>query len=577
MPRRILRAIGNLKPWKPTKSLPSYSEPTPETSRKLSREEEAEIALKNTAFTPAAVVILIAVFVATLGVVPLLQLLAEVRAPNPSGLSISNIFKVLPTAAKLSAVRTVADVWSLLPRADELKSAEKTIENESVVAQRLLPAVQSILTGGLGAGNEQVYVGRDCWLFYRPDVDYVTGPPFLDPVQLKRRAQSANVAADSIAAIVQFRDQLAARGIDLVLVPAPAKPSLQAEKLTSRIRPNQLLQNASFDEWKSRLTSAGVRVFDPAPLLAARKSSEPLYLRTDTHWRPQTMQAVAAELAASLRVVPNPNLVPPRLMPMPVEAVGDIARMLKLPADQTLYPPEKTTIQQVAVGSGAWRSSPDADILLLGDSFANIFSLEGLGWGESAGFAEHLSAALGGRPLDCILRNSDGAFATREILARELARGRDRLAGKQLVIWEFAARELAFGNWKLIELKLGQAGAAQFFFLPPGGPVEATGTVEAVSLVPRPATVPYRDHVMSVLLTDLKIGGRSPNESLQAVVYLLSMRDNVWTPAARLRVGDRVSLRLRAWADVTAEYEGINRSEIDDPAVQLEEPCWGEL
>ena len=28
---------------------------------------------------------------------------------------------------------------------------------------------------------------------------------------------------------------------------------------------------------------------------------------------------------------------------------------------------------------------------------------------------------------------------------------------------------------------------------------------------------------------------------------------------------------------VADKYEKINRSEIDDPAVQLEEPCWGEI
>jgi alginate O-acetyltransferase complex protein AlgJ len=70
--------------------------------------------------------------------------------------------------------------------------------------------------------------------------------------------------------------------------------------------------------------------------------------------------------------------------------------------------------------------------------------------GESAVFAEHLSVALG-RPIDCILRNSDASFATREILSNELARGRDRLAGKKLVIREFATREcrLGIGNFSI--------------------------------------------------------------------------------------------------------------------------------
>ena len=51
----------------------------------------------------------------------------------------------------------------------------------------------------------------------------------------------------------------------------------------------------------------------------------------------------------------------------------------------------------------------------------------------------------------------------------------------------------------------------------------------------------------------------------------------VWLSESGVRPGDRVTLRLRPWTDVSDQYEKINRSEIDDPAVQLEEPCWGEL
>jgi hypothetical protein len=89
--------------------------------------------------------------------------------------------------------------------------------------------------------------------------------------------------------------------------------------------------------------------------------------------------------------------------------------------------------------------------LLLGDSFTNVFSLEGMGWGAAAGLAPQLALALA-RPLDVIAQNDSGAFVTRQALARELAAGNDRLAGKRVVIWEFAARELSAGDWKRIEL-----------------------------------------------------------------------------------------------------------------------------
>jgi alginate O-acetyltransferase complex protein AlgJ len=288
------------------------------------------------------------------------------------------------------------------------------------------------------------------------------------------------------------------------------------------------------------------------------------------------MERVAENLAAFIKI-PSDSSTTSKVSDKKISGVGDISRMLKLPETAQNFPPETVTVHEVTRGDTPWRASKDADVLLLGDSFANIFSLSALGWGESAGFAEQLSRALGGRPLDCILRNSDGAFATREILSRELARGRDRLAGKKLVIWEFAARELAFGDWKMLEMKLGQPTPAKFFVPKNGEAVTASATVEAISTVPRPGTVPYKDHIVALHLTDLTIEGREENSGLEAIVYAESMHDNVLTSAARLRPGDHVTLRLRAWADVSDQYEKINRSEIDDPAVQLEEPCWGEL
>src|SRR3970040_559590 len=32
---------------------------------------------------------------------------------------------------------------------------------------------------------------RDGWLFYRPDVEYLTGRPFLEPAQIQRRIRAA--------------------------------------------------------------------------------------------------------------------------------------------------------------------------------------------------------------------------------------------------------------------------------------------------------------------------------------------------------------------------------------------------
>ncbi len=548
--------------------------------RKMSREDEAELALKNTQFAPGTQPFLILLFLATILFVPVMQFSAELRKTGGiTRLPMFTVFKSLPAWSRMHHVRGATDLWNVLPYSAELKKIERTLETDSVVSQHLLPPTQLVLTKLFGAGNEQVYPGRDHWLFYRADVDHVIGPPFLDPLRLKRRAHSTGVQPDPIKAIVTFRDQLATRGIELVILPIPVKPSVESEMFDSAASGIVAPQNLSFLEFKARLEKEAIRVFDPTFLILEQKieTHAPVYLETDTHWRPETMQAVAQELALFLQLpAADSENAPPALLEKEIEGRGDVAAMLKLPANQDLYPPEQVTIRQVFTGNTVWRPNPNADVLLLGDSFSNIFSVEPMGWGESAGFAEHLSLALH-RKIDCILRNSDAAFATRQILSNELARGRDRLAGKKVVIWEFATRELSHGDWRLLDMKLGQAKPSQFFEPRPGEEIEVDGTIESIAAPPRPGTVPYQDHIVAVHLTELS-GPSLPNKgSLQAMTYLWSMRDNVWTAAARLRPGDRIKVRLRAWSDVSAQYEKFNRTELDDPALQLEEPTWGEL
>src|SRR5947207_15246113 len=114
-----------------------------------------------------------------------------------------------------------------MPPSEELKLLERDLGNHSLVWQRLLPRMQYLLSVLLGAGNEQVYLGHDPWLFYRADVDHVIGPPFLDPIRMKHRLQTSLVLPAPIKAIVDFRNQLAARGIVLVVLPVSVKPGTE--------------------------------------------------------------------------------------------------------------------------------------------------------------------------------------------------------------------------------------------------------------------------------------------------------------------------------------------------------------
>lgn len=565
---------------------------------KGSREEEAELTLKRTTVSRPVAMTIILIFLAVIFAESVFQHVVEIyknsvarhnerqqtgRITTRLAPKIYQIGSLFPSMERIRHVRGLRDAWNLLPPANKIKEFETALENDSVSAQFILPRAQDILVR-LGAGNEKTYCGRDRWLFYRPEIDFLTGPGFLEPGALRKREQSGSekIQPDPRQAILQFRDQLAERGIALIVMPLPCKPAIHPEQFSESCGGlDYPLQNPSCATFKQELATNGVLVFDCAPLLIKHKlaTGKPQYLATDTHWQPETMEFVAAALKAFIQTHVKLMERPPSIYQRGQQTVfnlGDLALMLKLLPAQTYYAQQTVAIRPVLTHArNPWQPDATSDVLVLGDSFCNIYSLDTMGWGESAGLIEQLSFELQ-RPLDRLVINDNGAYATRALLARELARGRDRLAGKKLVIWEFAERELAAGDWKSIPLALGQPAPTHFMVPAPGKDFNVRGIVQASAPVPRPGTVPYNDHIVAVHVADLECDQQAINGN-QALVYLQSMRSNVWTPAARLRPGDTVNLRLRSWSDVAPRYERINRTELADETTQLAEPCWGEL
>jgi alginate O-acetyltransferase complex protein AlgJ len=422
------------------------------------------------------------------------------------------------------------------------------LDNESLLARHLRPVVQLLITRLAGAGNERVYIGRNGWLFFANDIQHVVGPGFLDEAQLARRAASGNTLTaapqpDPRPALLAFNDALAERGITLVLMPTPVKPAIHPEQLTSRAA-GAPLRNLSFDQFRDEMQAAGVLLFDPAPVLAATRA-------------------------------------------ITVSDQGDTLDLLGLPAGWSPSATDTVTTRQVTTPDGElWQPSRRAEVLLLGDSFSNIYSVESMGWGRGAGLAEHLSLALA-RPIDRVAQNDNGAFATRAALARDLTRNPDRLAATRVVVYQFAARELSQGDWRLVDLETAsrsasgavspdQGLAATVLSPTPGRALTVRGRIRQRAPAPRPGTVPYRDHIIAVELVDITGDDPTLDESM-ALVYLSSMEDNVWTPAATLATGAVVTLFLRPWDEVAPEREGITRGELVEGDVIFARPWWGEL
>lgn len=439
------------------------------------------------------------------------------------------------------------------------KWTDDALHSSCYMENALTSNYQQILTEILRSGNEKAIIGNETgWLFYTSDIEHLTHP--IDP-------RSADC-------ILDMKRQLDARGIQLILVPTPLKPMICAHQLNGNFAEGKMLLHPEYISWVEKLEMEGVLVADLMSVLYELNQNVPAYLRMDTHWSPAGMKAAARTLAA---IVEEKSTITQNsaysVIDTTISHRGDIYSMLRLAKEIEWLPMEQVVTETVLDASGFFYSrQKQAEILLLGDSFTNIFSVANMGWGHAAGLAEQLSLLLQ-CPIDVISRNDGGSYATRQMLQNEMAKGEDRLSGKKVVIWQFAMRELSTGNWQPMEFELGEEQEnLQFLTVDEGKVITTEATVVDVATVPHPSTVTYEDHVVAVHLTDIE--GYPEKEAL---VYMLAMRKRQLLLEAKIKPGDRIALTLENWAAHEAVEGAFNRSELETDITLFSDPLWGRL
>ncbi len=389
--------------------------------------------------------------------------------------------------------------WALNRRLQAaIDSFEERLESDSPVQGWSQPWVQYVLSRWGGVGNEQTYLGRDGWLIYRPGFDYLIGNGFLDTeVLTQRRRQAPSWQAppqpNPLPVLLDFHQQIQQRGIQLLLLPVPSKAMVHPEALNPRTPLGPDLQNPSYDRFVERLQAAGIEVVDAFAVLRELRRNQDAFLRTDSHWNPAAVDAVARYLAALVgprlssttgawhrfqdqntgqdTTAPTPSptgawhrsqdqnqntslSAPWNRHSITIKGRGDLHHLLGMPATEAwqLLAIESVKIQTVGDSDDRlWKADRRSPLLLLGDSFTNVYSDPNLGWGSGAGLAEQLSYHLHAG-VDRLAIQDGSATKVRRRLADEQAAGRDRLQGKEVVIYQFAVRELSVGDWQRVEL-----------------------------------------------------------------------------------------------------------------------------
>ena len=211
------------------------------------REKQALREVGQTTISPALGWVMLLFFVVTIASVGLLEPLIRDSRVDSGTESETDLLEAAGPWGELArgvgeSLRTVgadgllAGNHRLLAAMDEF---ELELEEESFLRRLVLPPVQGILTTYLGVGNEQAYLGRQDWLFYRPDLDYITGRGFLEPEVLRSRILASDAwtdppQPDPLPALLELQTKLQSRGIDLIVLPTPVKPMLEPGSFSRR-------------------------------------------------------------------------------------------------------------------------------------------------------------------------------------------------------------------------------------------------------------------------------------------------------------------------------------------------------
>lgn len=461
---------------------------------------------------------------------------------------------------------------------EEFRAYEIQVVEQAWPLFPLRDLLQSQLAGSFRTGNDQVIVGNQDWLFFSQDLKAVAGPGFLKQSSSLSTPSGALKHSSPLLAIKKFRDDLRDRGIHLLLLPVPSKASFMADRYLiphfagagrdlAKIR-----RNVSFVEFAQQLNDLQIEWLDISETLQPAAPTEDPYLRGDTHWSPAAMQRVAnrvaEELTTHFRIQKRQEQTATR-QPVRVSNLGDTTRLLLAStAIAGVRWKQEVTYNRVSQGSGVSPTDRESPILLLGDSFTNIYSDVDLGWGTQGGLVEQLSYCMR-LPVESISQNAGGPQGTRQELTRRIQNGSDPLAGKSVVIWQFAERELSTGDWEIIPLPSGASDSGpQKTVLPRAGAI-VEGTIQQISQVPDIRKTPYRDCLIALHLRKVQSLNSQTINSTDIVVFVLGIEGGKTLPSASWRPGQRVALEIEDWSLVEATVGRIARIELDDPDFTL--------
>ena len=302
-------------------------------------------------------------------------------------------------------------------------------------------------------------VGLDGWLFFAPELRHLSVGEFWGERAAETSRARPTAEPDPLPAILDFKRQLDAVGVDLLVVPVPPKSVVYPEKITGTVEipiPVPRL-DAAHQAFYELLRQHGIDVLDLTDeFLGDRFHPEgTLYCRQDTHWSGVGCMLAGQMIAAAVRSRGWYDEVPQveyTAQWYSASIRGDLYREL----EPTETPREELRLRGIVTSDqGRPRRiapEPESPVVLLGDSHNLVFHAGDDMHATGSGLADQLAFELG-FPIDLIAVRGAGATPARVNLLRRAQRNPSYWDGKRLVIWCFAAREFTESDgWDLVPI-----------------------------------------------------------------------------------------------------------------------------
>jgi hypothetical protein len=308
-------------------------------------------------------------------------------------------------------------------------------------AQQKFAAELAATVANLEKKNAAAGAGADGWLFFGGELRLLSlGRFWGDDAAKVSRAHKPELA-DPVPAILDFQQQLKARGIELLVVPVPPKAAIYPEKIVPGFDVRTTDPAPALHRFYEELRGAGIDVLDLSALFIQNRDNSrgAVFCRTDSHWSGigcvLAAQAIADKVRSKLPQPATPKEYASDWKE--VQVSGDLDGLVS----HEIHKPglEKIAVQSVSEKGNGAVVEPDANssLLLLGDSHTLVYH-DFLA--ERAGLLDQLALQLGFAP-DLIGTRGSGATPVRLQLYRRGVKDAGYLAKKKVVVWCFAARE----------------------------------------------------------------------------------------------------------------------------------------